>query len=202
MHFQIPVVLVCFAIICGLIHYKKMKASSADKRMSDEYWELQDKANHTRNKPFTDLEYFTASPDEIPKAGESIEEIKYCLDKVDHAISQPMMNLSDYSNTDLKLAYGTGNFEKLSLYDDNFNSFLVYLSNLANAYYRNNMKSEAQKTFMYAIKSGSTRFDDWMTLAKIYKSDQDTSGLNSLKELLSTREFTSKNSLLDEFNKM
>lgn len=41
-----------------------------------------------------------------------------------------MLDLSEYSNTDLKLAYGVGNFKVLCEYDENFNHFLLALTNL------------------------------------------------------------------------
>lgn len=39
-----------------------------------------------------------------------------------------MMDFSDYTNTDLKLAYGVGNFKTISEYDETFHEFLIALA--------------------------------------------------------------------------
>ena len=56
---------------------------------------------------------------------------RYYIDHIRKIIKSPMLDLSEYSNTDLKLAYGVGNFKVLCEYDENFNHFLLALTNLA-----------------------------------------------------------------------
>ena len=79
-----------------------------------------------------------------------------------------MLDLSEYSNTDLKLAYGVGNFKVLCEYDENFNHFLLALTNLARACTEAGLYSEAEQTFLLAFHYGSQKMADYTSLADIY----------------------------------
>ena len=53
-------------------------------------------------------------------------------------------------------------------YDENFNTFLVALTNLARSYERSGYHDEAEQTYLAAIRFGSRRVTDYEELAKIY----------------------------------
>ena len=106
--------------------------------------------------------------DDIPFMETEDESILYYIGQLRQIIQKPMIDLSEHSNTDLKLAYGVGNFKTLSEYDENFNTFLVALTNLARSYERSGYHDEAEQTYLAAIRFGSRRVTDYEELAKIY----------------------------------
>lgn len=105
---------------------------------------------------------------EIPFIETQEESIITYIGQLRQIIQEPMADLSDYSNTDLKLAYGVANFKTLSEYDENFNTFLVTLTNLARSYERNGYHEQARDTYLTALRHGSRRAGDYEELAKIW----------------------------------
>ena len=91
-----------------------------------------------------------------------------------------MLDLSEYSNTDLKLAYGVGNFKVLCEYDENFNHFLLALTNLARACTEAGLYSEAEQTFLLAFHYGSQKMTDYTSLADIYLHLEEPEKISAL----------------------
>ena len=111
------------------------------------------------------------------------ENICYYQEKVKISLAKPMMDLSAYTNTDLKLAYGTGNFKTLSEYDENFNVFLMNLSNLGKAYRTAGMLPESAGASEQCIAAGSDKSTDYKSLAYAYAM---TGNRGKLEELIAS----------------
>lgn len=158
---------VCFCIFCAWLFYEQRKSQRLQKKASDEFWAREELANNTRKKDISGLPLVQIEESEIPSPDTQDESITYYIGQVRQIIKKPMIDLSEYSNTDLKLAYGVGNFKTLSEYDENFNNFLVSLTNLARSYERNGYHEEAKETYQLALHHGSRRVGDYEELAKV-----------------------------------
>ncbi|MBO5070021.1 MAG: hypothetical protein J6C37_06635 [Roseburia sp.] len=164
----IVVILICSLIFCAWLFYEQRKNQRIQKMASDEFWAREELANSTRNKDISHLPLIQIGDDDIPFMETEDESILYYIGQLRQIIQKPMIDLSEHSNTDLKLAYGVGNFKTLSEYDENFNTFLVTLTNLARSYERSGYHDEAEQTYLAAIRFGSRRVTDYEELAKIY----------------------------------
>lgn len=166
----IPSLFVCFIIFCAWLHYEKRKADRKRKKASNAFWEREEQSNHTRNKDISGLPMFRPDVSRIPMPETADENAIYYQGKVQNATGLPMMDLSGYTNTDLKLAYGTGNFNTLSEYDQNFNDFLMDMSNLGKSYFAAGLLQEAADVYTYCLDSGSDKSTDYEALAKIWSA--------------------------------
>ncbi|MCR5691294.1 MAG: hypothetical protein K6G62_03655 [Eubacterium sp.] len=178
----ITVYLTCFFIFMFWLTYEMHKSKKEAKEESDAFWAREDAANSARNKDISNLPLVKIQEDDLPIFETGDESVHYYVGRVREIIKMPMMDFSDYSNTDLKLAYGVGNFKTLSQYDETFHAFLLDLSNLARAYYTAGMKEAAIETYLFAIKEGSRRLSDFESLARIYL---ETDHPEKLSQLLS-----------------
>lgn len=176
----ILVYLICFCIFCAWLFYEQRKKLREERKASDEFWAREELANSTRNKDISHLPLIQVAEDELPFLETHDESILYYIGQLRQIIKEPMIDLSEYSNTDLKLAYGVGNFKTLSEYDEKFNTFLIALTNLARAYERSGYHEEAKKTYLTAIRYGSRRVSDYEELAKIYLIMKHPEELDSL----------------------
>ncbi len=159
---------VCFCIFCAWLFYEQRKSQRLQKKASDDFWAREALANSTRKKDISDLPLIRVEEKEIPFIETQEESIITYIGQLRQIIQGPMADLSDYSNTDLKLAYGVANFKTLSEYDENFNTFLVTLTNLARSYERNGYHEQARDTYLTALRHGSRRAGDYEELAKIW----------------------------------
>nr|MBP3597832.1 hypothetical protein [Eubacterium sp.] len=191
-----PSLFVCFLIFCAWLHYEKRKATREDMRASKEFWQRESEANASRNKDISHLPFFELDEAQIPLSQTDDENICYYQEKVRGCLALPMMNLSGYTNTDLKLSFGIGNFKTLSSYDENYNSFLINLSNLGKAYHMAGLLSEAEKTYLLCLDSGSDKAIDYLALADIYHESNDDKKLTALIDRVETSDLPRKESLL------
>lgn len=159
---------ICFLIFCAWRFYEQRKSERLDKKASDEFWAREEEANHTRKKDISHLPLLEVKESEIPMTDSDDESILYYIDHICEIIKRPMIDLSEYSNTDLKLAYGVANFNTLSEYDENYNTFLLALSNLARAYSRAGLYKEAKDCLELALYYGSRKRSDYTDLTEVY----------------------------------
>lgn len=190
-----PSLFVCFLIFIAWMHYEKRKASRKEKRQSDEFWQREEEANHSRNKDISGLPFFHPDTGRIPLPQTGSENICYYQKQVLDTSELPMMNLSQYSNTDLKLAYGVGNFKTLSNYDENFNLFLMNMSNLAKAYLEEGFTDESAAVYRLCLDYGSDKSTDYRALGSIYASTKATVKLTSLIEEVKSSDLPRRDAL-------
>lgn len=178
------VYIVCFLIFCAWLFYELRKSSRKDKEKSDEFWAREAEANSTRKKDISHLPLLQVKEEEIPIGNSTDESVLYYIDHLRNIIKTPMIDLSEYSNTDLKLAYGVANFATLSEYDENYNTFLLALSNLGRSYARAEEFELAEKTYLLAFHHGSMKLSDYTDLAHVYLRLDNPQGISSLIQRL------------------
>lgn len=131
-------------------------------------------------KDISHLPILHVEESELPVFTTENESVLYYIDHIRKIIKSPMLDLSEYSNTDLKLAYGVGNFKVLCEYDENFNHFLLALTNLARACTEAGLYSEAEQTFLLAFHYGSQKMTDYTSLADIYLHLEEPEKISAL----------------------
>ncbi len=164
-----PSIFVCFLIFVLWLNYERRKTSRREQKKSDSFWAREDEANRTRKKDISHLPFFKPDKNRIPFPETEDENIIFYQNEVLHYLDTPMMNLSGYTNTDLKLAYGVGNFKTLSEYDENFNSLFMNLSHLGKSYQRRGLLSEAELVYQFCLDFGFQKATDYKALAAVYK---------------------------------
>ena len=107
-------------LIAVVAHATKRQQRIAENR-EKEFWARERKANSVRKKPLDDLDYVKIHLDKLPvdalPDNERAEEYRSLLTSLS---TQPIVNLTGFTNTDLKLEYGTANITPLSQYDQNY----------------------------------------------------------------------------------
>ena len=87
-----------------------------------------------------------------------------------------MINLTEYSNTDLKLKYGVANLETLTEYEDNYTSLIMNIATLGHI-----LMEDAAAYLEFGIRSGSDIRSNYADLKNIYTNEGNNSGLSNLK---------------------
>lgn len=168
-----PTFFICMLIFTGWLWYERNKHSRLAAKQTEAFWNREEEANHTRNKDITGLPYLHFQIDDIPGENSENPEISSLWNELKELSDKPMLDLSAYSNTDLKLAYGVGNFTMLSGYDDNYNNFLMKLSILARTYSEISEYEAAISCYRFALENGSKKLRDYTGLGEVYlKCDQ------------------------------
>lgn len=207
---------------CLLIFLLNKRHSKMEKSMKDAFWKREEEANHTRRKSLDNLPYITIPPEELPlachitgdtadvrntnnaaavqntgdaAANEAISE--ECKEILRSLSTQKIVNLTGYTNTDLKLSYGTANITCLTEYDQNYTLLVSTLQKWAEALYRGGAKKECRQVLEYAVSIGTDVSHTYFLLADLYDEEGESdlkcsliekaSGLSSLSSKVIVR---------------
>jgi hypothetical protein len=156
-------------IFCMLIAYENKKHLKMEEKFRRDFWEREERANQTRKKSLDNLPYitipFSTLPMDVLKEDAAVSE---CREVLQALSSLKIVNFTGYSNTDLKLEYGTANITCLSEYDQNYTLLVRTLQKWAEILYQNQFLSEAASVLEFAVSTDTDVSHSYYLLADIY----------------------------------
>lgn len=175
-------------IIFGLVIHRASRLQRKEKESEDiNFWERERLSNSVRRKSLDDLSYITIPMESLPLDAMPEEpSVAECLQTLKDLTNQPIVNLTGYSNTDLKLEYGTANLTALSEYDQNYTILARTLQQWAEALYENGYVEEAQAVLEFSISTQTDISHSYYLLAEIYASKLEFSKIEQLYDTVQT----------------
>lgn len=155
----------CLVLIwVGVFYVKRQNVTHQEEKESKAFWERESKANSTRKQDLTGLPYIHLDLEKLPMDTSSrclsilsdsqVYELKRYESKIQKLASEKIVNLSMYSNTDLKLKYGAANLPVLMEYDQNYLTLLQTLSGWGSCLADCSMEKEAIQVLEYGVLVG------------------------------------------------
>jgi len=167
-------------IIIGAIFNKN--TTNTHKKRSEEYWQRERQSNFVRKKTLENLEYISIPFSSFPTDTATDDEIiASCLRDLESLRDEKIVNFTGYSNTDLKMEYGTANITVLSQYDQNYTLFVRALQSWGSRLYELGYKEEALTVLEYAIATRTDISGTYYLAASIY---QEKNQPEKIKHLL------------------
>jgi len=202
-----------FIVFIFILQHNIRKGKKASERMENEFWDRELSANDVRRQSLDDLQYisFTAEPfypltlldDKIcPDFLSQNPEIKEIISRFLFLEQQKIVNLNEYTNTDLKFKYGVANLPALTEMDSNYNELITLLHNYGSIFAKEEYNDQALFVLEYAVSIGTDISGTYLLLAKIYQENKQWDKLDRLKkeaEIISTSRKDSIVRKLQEF---
>ena len=166
--------LLIFAVFCGWSYIEcKIRARKEDEAEAA-FWERENAANSVRRKPIDHLDYIKL-PDNLPVdlLKDNIE-MPGILSIIDNLKNSKILNLTGYTNTDLKLEYGAPNITELSKYDQNYTTLVTTFQKWADILLDTGYESEAISLMEFLVSTKADIGKTYRLLAKHYL----TNGMN------------------------
>jgi len=159
-----------FTIFCIIFSIALHRTKRIEQNLDQDFWEREQKANFTRKKSLDSLNYITI-PEEIlqMKPDCMTSEIENCLRDLNDLSAFKIVNFTGYTNTDLKLEYGTANINILSNYDFHYTSLVTLLQKLAELLHDVLEDALAVKTLEFAVSTGTDVSKSYYLLAQLYQ---------------------------------
>ncbi len=164
------IIFASFPIICLIFSYALRSTKRKEQDIDREFWDREQKANFTRKKPLDGLNYITI-PEELltMKPALMTEELAGCLNDLKDLSGSQIVNLTGYTNTDLKLEYGTANITILSDFDFHYTNLVTLLQKLAEMLHDNLDDELAVKVLEFAVSTGTDVSKSYYLLAQLYQ---------------------------------
>lgn len=176
-----PVFFCCIIVFIIWLQYENRKSNLFNKKQSDVFWIKEREAAFTRKTDISNLKYIHIPLETLPFSSSPDEKLLKFENEIKKLSTKKIYNLTGYSNTDIKLEFGVPNFEDLASYDQNYTKLICTISNWGCYLYELNCIKEAQTVLELGIQYKTDISKNFITLAKIYQSQND---FNALKQLL------------------
>jgi len=124
-----PVFFLLVLLFLGWFSYERKKSSKISEADSAKFWEREAQAAMTVRQPLDDVSFISPSADILPPANNNPELERLTL-KYRELCTREIADLSDYTNTDLKLKYGVPNFNRLFEADTNYTELVQLLDEM------------------------------------------------------------------------
>lgn len=171
-----------FILFTSILSIVIRRHNRSDKKHQEQFWEREARANHVRRKSLDNLAYISLPLESLPTQAMADDAVvRDCLDTLEYLSHEKIVNLAGYTNTDLKLAYGTANITALSQYDQNFTLLVQTLQKWAEALHRKGYAREARQVLEYAVLSiQSDAGTSYRLLASLYDQENEQAKVAAL----------------------
>lgn len=167
------------------------------KNREKEYWERERQSNSVRRKSLDDLEYLSVPFLDFPMETAIEDEIvSSCISELDSLRDEKIVNLTGFTNTDLKLAYGTANITQLSQYDQNYTLLVRMLQKWASRLYELGYHDDALTILEYAVLTRTDISATYYLAASIYHEKGQYDKIRHLLFVAETLQSAMKNTIV------
>lgn len=148
--------LASFITFCLLVSYNIRKQKRKGKRQERDFWAREAEANSVRRKSLDGLRYIKIPLESFPTHLLNDDtDVLECIEIMESLTSQRIVNLTGWSNTDLKLEYGAANITALTEYDQNYTLLARTLQRWADALTEAGYKDEAVILMEFAVTTNT-----------------------------------------------
>jgi hypothetical protein len=173
--------LASIVLLAIVIHRVIKKGNREVKSAEKSFWEKERAANAVRRKPLDDLSYIIIPMDRLPTdILTDRNDVRECVEQIQVLSEQKIVNFTGYTNTDLKLQYGTANLTVLTEYDQNFTLLVRTLQKWADLLLKSGYIEEGRVVMEYAIHIGTDISKTYYELASLYRATGESERLDGL----------------------
>lgn len=196
-------ILASVIIFGGVIHHAIKRDNRISKKADEEFWDRERKANETRKKPLDDLPYIHIPLESLPlDVLTEDEKVRGYISTIRDLADTKIVNLTGYTNTDLKLMYGTANITVLTQYDQSYTLLASTLQQWADALLEAGFEEEAVPIMEFAIETETDVSRTYYRLAEYYLQKGDAEKLSHLSEVAGVLRSSNKQQILRRLEEM
>lgn len=168
-----------FALFVTFLVWLAYKLRKSD-RQDNSFWIREAEADNVRKQTLDNLDYITIPLDSLPFFSGIDEKLDDLQQNIRNLADCTIVNLSKYTNTELKLMYGPANLTALTEYDQNFTNLVRTLQKWAECLSALGYDREAIQVLEFSVSIKSDVTAGYVLLAKLYLKQNEPSRIDSL----------------------
>ncbi|MCM1026057.1 MAG: hypothetical protein NC432_06455 [Roseburia sp.] len=172
-----------FIALSIVIAVNVKRQAKRSKTTDEEFWSREFRANSVRRKSLDGLKYITIPLESFPT--HLLNEnpvVLECIDVLESLTSRKIVNLTGWTNTDLKLEYGAANINLLTEYDQNYTLMVRTLQKWAELLTEAGYRKEILPLLEFAIATGADLSRTYYLLAEYYASAGQYQEIDRLRQ--------------------
>jgi len=176
--------LASFLVFIIMVYTVTRKQQKLAKDREAEFWSRERRADSVRRKSLDNLNYIRIPLEAFPTHLLNDDpEVLDCIGILESLTSGKIVNLTGWSNTDLKLEYGTANIEALTEYDQNYTVLVRTLQKWADLLLGSGYQKEAASLMEFAVSTGTDISRTYYSLAEYYASQNRYEEIDRIREV-------------------
>ncbi|MBO4908589.1 MAG: hypothetical protein J5476_04830 [Lachnospiraceae bacterium] len=192
-----------FIIFILIVRHNIRRSRRIEEGSEKAFWERERKANEVRRKPLDDLVYVKPDMSSFPTDVMADDpEITECRELIAQLANEKIVNLTGYTNTDLKLKYGVANLRLLTEYDDRYTLLVQTIQKWADRLWENEYTKEAIPLLEEQVRIHADITSAYRKLAVYYRDNNEPEKIEGLKKTAETLNSSSKNVILRSLNEI
>lgn len=177
----IPLIVIV-AILCLLLMHNIQRSKRIAEERSSNFWKAEAKADTTRKQDISAQDYIKLPMEHLPFGIDTSKEVQEA-EEVLHRLEQTqMLNLNQYTNTELKLTYGAANLSFLTECDERFTLLVRTLYQWSCLLLEHGHMKEAIRVAEYSVEIGSDISGCYYMLADYYQADDNPDAMEQLRQ--------------------
>lgn len=180
MHYITIIICCSFLALCYVVSRNVSRFKKTHGQSHEEFLEQESRANSVRKADISALPYVEIPLDELPLDALSACGYSALAEELRALASVKILNLSMYTNTELKLMYGPANLTALSDCDDAYTSLIMLLNKIGASLLEADRPDDAEKFLSFAISIGSDITTSYTMLATLYVKKHDINRIDRL----------------------
>ncbi len=169
-------------------------------QQEDEFWSKERQAKITPAKDISNLRYITIPIEKFPINFSNDSDVIAIEKELQELSTHRLLNLIGITNTDLKITYGTPNFETMSKIGDDFDRMCVLLNKYAEALMEAQRYDDVITVLEFAVGVGTDVSESYTMLANCYRQKEMTAKLDLLKTQVEQSSLLLKESILQKIS--
>lgn len=166
---MLPVMTVIVTIFILWINYEIFKSSKHNKDEIEQFWNREKGANASSRKSILSLDVIIISAELLPKSDTFDDTANSYRDIILSMSGKKAVNLSKYTNTELKLQYGVANLKLLTEFDNNYTKLVSMLWKWALRLHSLGLYMEAEAVLEYAVICKTDVSGTYLLLSELYQ---------------------------------
>lgn len=175
------------------------RSKQAAAKNTKTFWDNESKANQVRKADISNLAYLVLDLSLLPMDA-LLPALSARAKELERLAQEKIINLSMYTNTELKLMYGPANLEALSYYDGNYLKLIRLLNFIGKELIELGNESAAKEFLSYSLSIGSDISETFTMLAEIYKSKGRDNDIDLLIQVAERLETINKSAIINKLN--
>ena len=189
-----------FITFLAVVSFYRKRHDRLQQETSENFWDREQESNFVRRKDISGLPYINIPFEHFSIGAFSDSQLSELESSITALKDKKILNLTDQTNTDLKLLYGPANLAALTECDQNFNDMLQLFSQYVNRLIELNHLDAAIPVLEFCVDVGSDISSHYTTLADYYKHTHQPEKLQSLQAKASGLNSLMKTPILEKLN--
>ncbi len=190
--------LTVFIIFLLVTYVRREMLRKRQREREEAFWAREEEAQHVPPKNLSDLEYVHLPLEELPIGVFDDDDLMLIEDEICSLSKQRILNINGKTNTDIKLLYGTANFDAVCAMGENFDRLVMLLCDYAKELILKDKKKEAAAVLEYGVRIGSDISANYTLLGECYLSLERTEDLEKLKSYVAESTLPLRQKITDE----